>query len=1085
MLAMLGHSLSHRRIGRLAMFALSLALRSLVMSLFVLVPCLALAQNTGTITTVAGNGTAGYAGDGGLAINAQLNQPVAVASDSAGNLLIADTLNYRIRKVDAKTGLIQTIAGNGTVGYAGDGGPATEAEFGGVYAVFVDKSDNIFIADSGNGVIREIVAVTGIIRTVAGNGIEGFSGDGGPATQAELDTPMGVFVDGADNIFIADTFNNRIREVSAATGVIQTIAGSGPFGIENGGFGGYAGDGGPATSAELGCPTGVYGDAAGNIFIGDEGTAFCIPGIGMPLSAGIREVSAATGIINRVAGFGNEAGCGGWPATIQFLTLPFGVLVDPHGNIFTDCNLRYLIEIPSTGDVVQQIAGNGVEGYSGDGQFGTTAELDLSSTVQLGPGTGGGITEYANSLYIADIGNNRIRKVAPFAAGALPALTISTAPFGLLFPPQDFGVPSAPMSVKVTSFGTLPLTLTSAPTFIPNPNPDLGPPNYRIAPDEFAVAPSSACSVGTPIQSGTSCTIDITATPNVAQFLQGFPFGGEALISEADDASSSPHTYPVTDRGLIPAKWGNVNFLNGTVDITTTQALPITNSGNLPLTFQAASTINGLNASDFAVATGTTCTAGSTLTIGATCNIEISFMPGDVGERSATLTAYLDAGDTPVQLLGAGNGPGNTAAILGFGSRPGVDEQGGIGSGLFFPGELVNTTSPTQSLSIVDESNGGINDVLKITSTPTITGTNASDFAILSGSTCSAGLTIQVAGSCTIKITFTPTALGGRTATLTIFDNGTGVGGLQGSGSQTMTLIGQGVAPNAPAVTFDVKSVTFTGQAVGTSSALQNAVLTNTGKAPLTINSIAITGANAGDFKAATSCPLAPLVLTGGCPITISFAPVAAGTRTAMLSVVDNAPGSPQTVALTGTAVDFSISAPAGQTSATVTAGQTATYNLQLAPAGFAGTVTLACIGAPAGATCTASPSSLLLDGSTPASFTVSVATRARSATGPRDLLMPYLPQAWPVFLAFALALFGVFGCIVGSNAKRKLVFASIVLALACTLTACTGGNGSTGEPTTTSVATAQGTPPGSSVLTVTAVSGSITRMLALSLTVN
>ena len=218
-------------------------------------------STTGIITTIAGNGIAGYSGDGGLATNAELNNPYGVAVDSNGNIYIADTNNNRIRKVNSTTGIITTIAGNGTAGYSGDGGLATNAELYYPYGVAVDSNGNIYIADTYNNRIRKVNSTTGIITTIAGNGTAGYSGDGGPATNAQLNYPYGVAVDSSGNIYIADTDNNRIRKVNSTTGIITTIAGNGNPG--------YSGDGGPATNAELYDPSGVAVDSNGNIYIAD------------------------------------------------------------------------------------------------------------------------------------------------------------------------------------------------------------------------------------------------------------------------------------------------------------------------------------------------------------------------------------------------------------------------------------------------------------------------------------------------------------------------------------------------------------------------------------------------------------------------------------------------------------------------------------------------------------------------------------------------------------------------------------------------------------------------------------------------
>jgi hypothetical protein len=221
------------------------------------------ALTPGTMVTVAGNGTAGYGGDSGAATKAGLNNPNGVAVDSAGNLYLADSANNAIRKVSAGTGLISTVAGNGTAGYSGEGVVATGAELNAPTGVAVDGAGDLYIVDFGNYRIREVSTGTGLITTVAGNGTAGYSGDGGAATSAELHNPYGAAVDSAGDLYIADRDNNVIRKVSAGTGLITTVAGNGTLG--------YSGDGGAATSAELSSPTGVALDSAGNLYIGDSG----------------------------------------------------------------------------------------------------------------------------------------------------------------------------------------------------------------------------------------------------------------------------------------------------------------------------------------------------------------------------------------------------------------------------------------------------------------------------------------------------------------------------------------------------------------------------------------------------------------------------------------------------------------------------------------------------------------------------------------------------------------------------------------------------------------------------------------------
>jgi sugar lactone lactonase YvrE len=268
--------------------------------------------STGKISTVAGNGTAGYNGDNIAATSAMLNLPTGVALDSAGNIYIADTWNSRIRKVTT-AGIISTVAGNGAAGYSGDGIAATSTKLGEPAAVALDSAGNIYIADTWNNRVRE-VTTAGIISTVAGNGAFGGSGDGGAATSAELFEPTGVAVDTSGNIYVADTWNNRIREVTVATGKISTVAGGGTSGL---------GDGGPATSAELDFPYGVTVDASGNIYIGDEYDFL------------VRKVTKSTGIISTVAGNGMYGFLGdGGQAINAKLENPSVVAVDSAGNLY-------------------------------------------------------------------------------------------------------------------------------------------------------------------------------------------------------------------------------------------------------------------------------------------------------------------------------------------------------------------------------------------------------------------------------------------------------------------------------------------------------------------------------------------------------------------------------------------------------------------------------------------------------------------------------------------------------------------------------------------------------------------------------
>ena len=272
-------------------------------------------NSSGVITTIAGNGTAGYNGDGIQATAAKLFYPVGVALDGKGDLFIADMGNARIREVNLARGVITTVAGDGTAGYGGNGGPATTAMLYRPYGVAVDGSGHLFIGDSGNDRIREVNLATGLITTIAGTGTSGHTGDGGPATAAELSFPEGIAPDSKGNLFIADQANDAVREMNLATGLISTVAGNGT--------GGYNGDGGPATAAELADPSDVVVDSSGDFYIADYN------------NNRIREVNSSTGFITTVAGNGTFGYSGdGGPATAAELRDPERIALGANGQLY-------------------------------------------------------------------------------------------------------------------------------------------------------------------------------------------------------------------------------------------------------------------------------------------------------------------------------------------------------------------------------------------------------------------------------------------------------------------------------------------------------------------------------------------------------------------------------------------------------------------------------------------------------------------------------------------------------------------------------------------------------------------------------
>jgi sugar lactone lactonase YvrE len=499
----------------------------------------------GTITTVAGGGFSGL-GDGGPATSAQLFRPSGVALDAAGNLFIADTYNNRIRKVSA-SGVITTVAGTGTSGYSGDGGPATSAKLYNPWGVAVDGAGNLFIADTLNHCIRE-VSVSGVITTVAGTGTYGYDGDGGAATSAQLWFPQGVAVDAAGNLFIADTYNNRIREVSAS-GVITTVAGTGTSG--------YSGDGGPATSAQLAHPSGVAVDGAGNLFIVDTD------------NHRIRKVSTL-GVITTVAGNGSLGYSGdNGPATSANLYFPSGVAVDGAGNLFIADTYTNRIREVSVSGVITTVAGTGTEGYSGDGGAATSAQLWFPQGVAV---------DAAGNLFIADTYNNRIRKVD---AAVPPSFTDKTPPpatYGSAYsytfkatgsPPPIFSGSGLPSWASLNaSTGVLSGTPAAAGSFTFSVTASNG-----VAPDATASVTLTVNKAALTVTADAKTKVYGAALPALTATYTGFVGGDSAAtaltgaLATTATAASPVGSYPISQGTLAAANY-SITYVGANLTVT-------------------------------------------------------------------------------------------------------------------------------------------------------------------------------------------------------------------------------------------------------------------------------------------------------------------------------------------------------------------------------------------------------------------------------------------------------------------------------------------------------------------------------------
>ena len=417
---------------------------------------------TGVITTIVGNGAASFNGDGGPGTSTELTYPSGVAVDSGGNVFIADRGNWRVRLWTRRSGAVTTIAGSALPGFGGDGGPGTSARLSRPDGVAVDGAGNVYISDSSNFRVRAWNASTGDITTIVGNGVSGFSGDGGPGTSASLNLPGAVAVDAAGNVYISDTLNHRVRMWTRGTGIVTTLVGTGESSV------GGIGDGGPGTSAAVYLPGGLTVDAAGNVYV-------------VALNR-VRKWTKSTGIITTVVGNGSNSfsGDGGAGASAT-LSLPNGVASDAAGNLYiADAgNLRVRLWNASSG-AISTIAGNGSMGFSGDGAAATSATLGDFVTVAV---------DAAGSVLVITDRNMRVRLV-----------TLAGVPS----PIPSGGPTSTPSAAAAAS---LPATLAGTP----------GSTGALTA--TVAASPSGTQSQATTALSRTSVSTTLGATPSPESIL--------------------------------------------------------------------------------------------------------------------------------------------------------------------------------------------------------------------------------------------------------------------------------------------------------------------------------------------------------------------------------------------------------------------------------------------------------------------------------------------------------------------------------------------------------------------------------------
>lgn len=473
-------------------------------------------DTAGEITTVAGTGTQGYAGDNGSAMAALLDSPQGLAVDGS-NLYIADTHNHRIRRVDLTTGLITTIAGS-TAGFSGDNGAATSAQLDLPSALAVDASHNLYIADTHNHRIRRLNLTTNQINTVVGDGVQGFSGDNGLATAAAIDSPTGLAVDAEQNLYLADTHNHRIRKITAATGVITTIAGA---------TAGFSGDNGAAAAAMLALPHGLSIDTTGDLYIADTA------------NHRIRRIDAITGVITTVAGNGTQNfGGDNGPATAASLDSPRAAAMAPSGlvTLADSANQRVRQLDAETTPEIHTIAGL---------SSATTGGLVLTAPATILYGTG----QLTATLASVDATGSITFTLLDSATAN--GTTLGTAPLTGSTAAFDTSVlPVGTYSVLAAYSGDHPAAQSQPLSFSVTPRP------ITLTPDAITLLYGQAVPVLTGAIDGELPQDDVNLT---------------ATFSSSIGAFSSPGVYPIGS-GLGGSAAKNYTFTAAPASVTIAQA---------------------------------------------------------------------------------------------------------------------------------------------------------------------------------------------------------------------------------------------------------------------------------------------------------------------------------------------------------------------------------------------------------------------------------------------------------------------------------------------------------------------------------
>ena len=1058
---------------------------------------------TGVTSTYAGTGIGSYT-PGANALSTKLPGPVALAFDPSGNLYIAMGQNASIVVKVTPFGTTSLYAGvmNGAAsvqGYNGDNILATAADLNDPSSVATDLNSNVYIADYGNSRVRKITATTGIITSIAGNGSVGNTGDGAAAVAAEIN-PLAVAVNLAGDVYIAvanaalNAFS--VRKINQnGLGTITTVVGGGTGGL-----------GAAAASANLNYVLeGIAVDINGSLLIATNGPA-------QVLSAGpsgfLQFPSQTVGTTSTQQNIAFENTGSGilvpspatYTATGPFSVTPGGCAGDASiaagqsGLCFLGVTFTPTAATTQTGSII--VASNGsipsqTIFLQGTGTPGAVPQESLTPTGLNFANTPVNSTATAQTVTLSNGGNATLTGIAVSITGANPAdfaetttcgttlnagancpITVTFTPLSAATFNANVTVTSAlgSVSTTLTGTGTAPqasisgaltfpstavnatataqtVTLTNAGN-APLPITSVSIPNY-----EFSLA-ANTC--GNSLAAASSCTYSITFTPNAN--------GPQASTLSVLD-SVGTQTVSLTGTGVgtpaVAYSPGSLTFSTAVNTTATAQVITVTNSGTAPLTGPTAS----ITGSSFNIS-ATTCTGS--LAVNATCTVSVTFSPLSATTVTATLSLADNAGNSPqtVSLSGTGTAPsasagpssltfsstavGSTAAaqivtlnnsgsaalaitsattsaqfaisantcgaslpanstctysvtftptaagtqtgsltivdavgtqtvsLSGTGTAP----QASLTSSITFPSTNVGATAAAMTLTLTNAGNAA----LAITNTAF----SGSQFA-LTANTCNASLAAN--SSCTYTFTFTPSAAGAQTTTFTVND-------AVGTQSATLTGIGVGIAQAVISPT----TLTFPSASIGASSAAQTITISNPGTAPLTLSGYSLTGANPANFVLTSTCSLT-IAVNGSCTISVIFTPTSATNFTASVIIADSAAGSPQTVALTGSGnafTDFGVTTQTTPQSVDPGGAAVYTINVTTLTGNFTTPVTLTATGMPTGATASFAPTTVT-PGLTGAPSTLTIQTSPNFA-GLAAALQPNLRNpAWAALLLLPL----------------------------------------------------------------------------------